>query len=174
MAAIVYDDTQLRKMFAELDEKNRLKALRGAFRREANNVRKAAVGNLQGSGIRNGRTLGKGIRAIVFRNKAGFRVTIGTKRANKNGKGERGFHKNRQGLKKPVLLWAEMGTNARRTKTQTKVFTRSRKGHNTGRMKSYAFMRKTRDTEAPKVENRLRDEITKSVIRTAKKYGCTT
>lgn len=171
MAELRYDDTQLQRMFAELDPKQRVRMFRGAFRRAAQVVRKRAIGNLRAS-IRSDRDLERGIRAVVFKRTAGFQVTIGTRRANRNGKGEAGFHTNRQGLKKPILLWAEGGTALRRTKTKTRIFKRSRKGHSTGRMKRYAFMRTTRDQVANSVTDNLHNEITNSVIRTAKKYGC--
>ena len=102
-----YDDTQLQKLFTEMDVKHRKRALKGAFRREANQVRRTAINNLRSS-LHSNRDLEKGIRAIVFKKAAGFRVTIGTKKANrKTGKGDKGMHINRQGLKKPVLIWAE-------------------------------------------------------------------
>lgn len=167
-----YDDTQLQKLFTDMDVKHRKRALKGAFKREANQVRKTAINNLRSS-LHSNRDLEKGIRAIVFKDKAGFRVTIGTKKANrKTGKGEKGMHLNRQGLKKPVLIWAEGGTEQRRTKTKTKVFVRERKGHNTGHMKRYGFMRKTKTDVADKVTEDLRNEITKSIEKTASKYGC--
>lgn len=169
---ISYDDTQLQKLYTDLDVKHRLKSLRGAFKREANAVRKTAINNLRGS-IRSDRDLEKGVRAIVFKRVAGFRVTIGTRKANKNGKGEYGFHTNRQGVKKPVLIWAEEGTKNRKTKTKTKIFTRSRKGHPTGRMKRYGFMRQTRDQVVDGVTNNLHKEVIKSVEKVSKKYGCT-
>ena len=169
-----YDDTQLQKLFTDMDVKHRKKALKGAFRREANQVRRTAVNNLRSS-LRSNRDLEKGIRAIVFKKAAGFRVTIGTKKANrKTGKGEKGMHLNRQGLKKPVLIWAEGGTEQRKTKTKTKtrIFVRERKGHNTGRMKRYGFMRKTQTDVRDKVTADLRNEIVESVTKTASKYGC--
>lgn len=166
-----YDDTKLRAMYAELEQPQRLKVLKGAFRREANTVRKAAINNLRHS-IRADKDMTKGVRAIVFKRKAGFRVTVGTKRANKNGKGEAGYHTNRQGLKKPILIWAEDGTEQRRTKTKTKIYTRARKGHPTGRMQRYAFMDKTRRETLSKVTDNLHNEIAESVVRIANKYGC--
>lgn len=172
MRQVSYDDTDLQRLFAEMDAKQRLKALKGAFRREANQVRKTALNNLRGS-IRTDRDLEQGVRAVVFKEKAGFRVTIGTKKASKAGGKEYGFHKNRQGLKKPVLIWAEEGTEQRKTKTQTRIFRRARKGHNTGRMKRYGFMRKTRDEVKDTVTNSLHDEVTKNIEKIAKKYGCT-
>lgn len=168
---IEYDDTQLQRLFVELEPKQRLKALKGAFRKEAGRVRKTAINNLRDS-IRSDRDLEKGVRAIVFKKQAGFRVTIGTRKANKSGKGEYGFHKNRQGLKKPVLIWAEEGTKQRKTKTQTKIFKRSRKGHPTGRMKRYGFMRQTRDEVMGSVTANIHKDVIDSVTKTAKKYGC--
>ena len=167
-----YDDTQLQKLFPEMDVKHRKRALNGAFRREANQVRRTAINNLRSS-LHSNRDLEKGIRAIVFKKAAGFRVTIGTKKANrKTGKGEKGMHINRQGLKKPVLIWAEGGTEQRKTKTKTRVFVRKRRGHNTGRMKRYGFMRKTQTDVRDKVTADLRNEIVESVTKTANKYGC--
>lgn len=167
-----YDDTQLQKLFTEMDVKHRKRALKGAFRREANQVRRTAINNLRSS-LHSNRDLEKGIRAIVFKKSAGFRVTIGTKKANrKTGKGEKGMHINRQGLKKPVLIWAEGGTEQRKTKTKTRVFVRERRRHNTGRMKRYGFMRKTQTDVRDKVTADLRNEIVESVTKTANKYGC--
>lgn len=167
-----YNDTQLQKLFTEMDVKHRKRALKGAFRREANQVRRTAINNLRSS-LHSNRDLEKGIRAIVFKKAAGFRVTIGTKKANpKTGKGEKGMHINRQGLKKPVLIWAEGGTEQRKTKTKTRVFVRERRDHNTGRMKRYGFMRKTQTDVRDKVTADLRNEIVESVTKTANKYGC--
>ena len=112
---IDYNDENLQRLFAELEPKRRLQAIKGGFRKEANQVRKTAINNLRSS-IQSNKDLEKGVRAILFKRKAGFRVTVGTKRAGKNGKGEAGFHTNRQGLKKPILIWAEEGTEERKTK----------------------------------------------------------
>ena len=80
--SIDYDDRDLQRLFAELEPKRRVQALKGGFRREANQVRKTAINNLRSS-INSSKDLEKGVRAIVFKRKAGFRVTVGTKRANK-------------------------------------------------------------------------------------------
>ena len=166
-----YDDSNLLKLFDAMDEKRRVKALRGAFRREASRVGRAAVTRLRGS-MRSDRGLESGIRALVFKRKAvGFRVTVGTKRVKRTGK-EFGFHKNRRGLKKPVLIWAEEGTKPRRTKTATKIFARSRKGHNTGQMKRYGFMWRTAAQERGVVTANIHTEVNNSIIGEAKKYGC--
>ena len=183
-----YDDSNLQKLYEALDPKRREKALRRAFRREATRVRRSAVNRLRGS-IRSDRDLESGIRAPVFKRKAvGFRVTVGTKVVKRRYKGKKkgvrqygaakstwvgfGFHTNRQGLEKPVLIWAEDGTKPRRTKTATKIFARSRKGHNTGQMKRYGFMRLTAAQERGIGTANIHTEVNNSIIREAKKYGC--
>lgn len=61
---------------------------------------------------------------------------------------------------------------ATKDQDQNKVFVRERRGHNTGRMKRYGFMRKTQTDVRDKVTADLRNEIVESVTKTANKYGC--
>lgn len=167
-----YDDSNLQKLFAELEPKRRVQALKGGFRKLANKVRKKAVGNLHES-IHTDEDLEKGVRAIVFKRKAGFRVTVGTKRASKNGKGEAGMHTNRRGLKKPVLIWAEGGTTMRHTKSNgPKRAKRYRAAHSTGRMPRYGFMAKTQSEVRDTVTEDMHRMVAESVERISKKYGC--
>ena len=171
---VAFDDRNLQQLFAEMEPKRRLQALRGGFRREANQVRKTAINNLRSS-IRSNKDLEQGVRAVVYKRSAGFRVTIGTKRAGKNGKGEAGFHTNRQGLKKPVLIWAEAGTQERQTKP--KQGTRRRAGrmreqHPTGRLKRYGFMEQTLNSERDTVTADIHNLVLDNVEKIAKKYGC--
>ena len=166
-ATMQYDDEDLQRLFAEMDTKKRLKALKGAFRRGANRVRKTALNNLRGS-IRTDKDLERGVRAVVFKRKAGFRVTIGTKKAGKSGK-EYGFHINRKGLKKPVLIWAEAGTKWRKSKRATRYLVGGK--WRTGRTRG--FMAKTADDVRDSVTGSLHNELINSVTKVAKKYGCT-
>lgn len=161
-----YDDGNLQQLFAELDPKRRAQALRGGFRREAAKVRKTAINNLRSSGIRSDKDLEKGVRAMVFRRTAGFRVTVGTK-------GEAGFHTNRRGEKKPILLWAELGTKQRRTKGNGgRRASRQRAAHNTGQMKRYGFMAQTLDDVRNTVTEDVHQLVADNVTKIAKKYGC--
>lgn len=169
---IDYDDRNLQQLFAELEPKRRLQAIKGGFRREANQVRKTAINNLRSS-LHSNKDLEKGVRTIVFKRKAGFRVTVGTKRAGKNGKGEAGFHTNRQGLKKPVLIWAEDGTQERKTKgSGGKRAMRMRSAHRTGRMKRYGFLTQTLNGVRDTVTNNIHNMVIENVEQVAKKYGC--
>ncbi|MBQ4533110.1 MAG: hypothetical protein IJA24_07725 [Alistipes sp.] len=171
---IDYNDENLQRLFAELEPKRRLQAIKGGFRKEANQVRKTAINNLRSS-VQSNKDLEKGVRAIVFKRKAGFRVTVGTKRAGKNGKGEAGFHTNRQGLKKPVLIWAEEGTAERKTKPKQGTRRRAarlRASHRTGRMKRYGFMAQTLSSVRDTVTADIKKMVTENVEQVAKKYGC--
>lgn len=169
---ISYDCRNLQRLFEELTPKRRAQAIKGALRRAANTIRRVAVNNLRSS-LNSNRDLERGVRAMVWKRQAGFRVTVGPKAASrKTGKGERGYHTNRRGLKKPVLMWAEDGTDSRRTKSKTRIFTRSRKGHSTGRMKRYGFMARTKSETEANVTSMLHTEIINNVKRVARKYGC--
>lgn len=171
---IDYDDKNLQRLFAELEPKRRLQAIKGGFRKEANQVRKTAINNLRSS-IQSNKDLEKGVRAILFKRKAGFRVTVGTKRAGKNGKGEAGFHTNRQGLKKPVLIWAEEGTKERQTKPKKGTRRRAarlRASHRTGRMKRYGFMAQTLTSVRDTVTTNIHEMVAENVQKVAEKYGC--
>lgn len=175
---IRYDDSNLRKLFADMEPSQRKKALKGAFRREANRIRKVAVNNLRATGINHAQELSRGIRAVVFKRDAGFRVTAASRKSNKQGKGERGMHKNRYGLKKPVLAWAETGTRWRMVKSTRahKVKIKGRwvtVGKHRGFMRRYGFIKQTKAQVEGTVTESLRKEIADSVIKTAKKYGCT-
>lgn len=165
MPVLEYDDRNLQKLFAELEPKRRLQAIKGGFRKEANRVRKTAINNLRES-VRSDRDLEKGVRSLVFKRKAGFRITVGTKKARKNGKGEAGFHTNRRGLKKPILIWAEDGTAQRRTKSGKHA------ARSTGRMKRYGFMNKTLKAERGNVTENIHEMVMENVQKVAKKYGC--
>ena len=173
--SIDYDDRDLQRLFAELEPKRRVQALKVGFRREANQVRKTAINNLRSS-INSSKDLEKGVRAIVFKRKAGFRVTVGTKRANKTtGKGEAGFHTNRQGLKKPILIWAEGGTEERHTKPKQGTRRRAarlRQQHRTGRMRRYGFMEQTLNSVRDTVTQDIHAMVLDNVTKVAEKYGC--
>lgn len=172
--ATTYDDTRLQQLFAELEPKRRVQALKGGFRKEAARVRKTAVNNLRSSGIKSSKDLEQGIRSVVFKRTAGFRITVGTK-SGKGGKGEAGYHTNRQGLKKPILLWAEMGTDERRTKPKKGTRRRAnrlRGAHSTGRMPRYGFMEHTLNGVRDTVTAEVHDMVIENVQKIARKYGC--
>lgn len=152
---ITYDDTELQRLFSALSVKQREKVFKSAFSRQASKVRRIAVSALKSSGLHNVAALSKGIRTEVARKSVGFRVTA--KPAKKKG-----YHRNRQGRLKPVLLWAELGT-VDREKRKT--------GAATGHMKAYGFMAQAK-ASCGSVQEELRGQIERSIITTARRYGC--
>lgn len=162
-----WDDRQLRELYRALTPARRIKALKGGMRTEANRLKKVAISNLRSSGLRTDKKLEKGIRTKVYNKMSGFKVYVTTDK--KGG----GFHVNRFGQKKPVLIWAELGTNARRTKGNGgRRALRKRAAHSTGRMRRYGFMAEMLQTELSKVTNNVHNATRDWVLRTAKKYGC--
>lgn len=186
-----YDDTQLEAMFAELGDKQRIKALRGAFKKEANVFRKAAINNLRAGVNKTGKTfhsskgLEQGVRALVFKKSMGFRVTVGTvlkwNKSHTAYSTKKGFHTNSRGEEKPVLIWAEDGTQDRRTRSGRARHQTGRgrrwsyvyRGAYRGRMQRYAFMVKAKDQVMSTVSADLQNEVRNYVVKTAIKHGCT-
>ena len=173
-----YDDSNLQKLFAELEPKRRVQALKGGFRKLANKVRKKAVDNLRES-IHTDENLEKGVRAIVFKRKAGFRVTVGskkkTKKADKSGENDADKPtKQKSEDKTHVLIWAEDGTVWRKSKKSTRyrVGGNWRRGSIRGRMPRYGFMAKTQSEVRDTVTDDMHRMVAESVERIAKKYGC--
>lgn len=150
-----YDDSRLWRMFAELERPARLRAVKMAFRREAARVRRVAVDNLR-SKVASSRQIERGIRNVVYKRTAGFRVTIGSRAAPKGkSKGKGGG--------KPVLIWLEGGTERR--------FTR-RGRRNRGVIRPVRFMARTLTRVRGTVGADLRRQVIESIIRISRKYGC--
>lgn len=179
---ITYDDHNLQQLWKELSPKRRVQAMRGTMRTQAHYVRKVAIGNLRSSGLRTDADMERGVREVVFKNTLGFRVTVGTKgkksRSNPNAK-TRGYHKNRRGEEKPILIWAEDGTKERHTKRRGflgrrwRAFSnKGRKGYR-GRMPRFAFMAKTKQETMATVTSEYANVFRSTVEKIALKYGCT-
>ena len=166
---IQYDDSQLQKLFGELEIKRRKQAIRGAFRTEGRRVLKIARGNF--TGIRNSSEMAKSIRMKIWTKKAvGFKVTasgVYGKHGLKNG-----FYTNRFGKEKPLALFYEFGPSHRETRTESRVFRRARKGHPTGGIPKIGFIAKTRMEVGNSVEQNIQNELRQQVTKVSQKYGC--
>ncbi len=167
-----------------LDMKEQRKAMRGAMRREANNVKKAAQEAMGSSGLGKGtkQSVQKSIYARVYPNKYGLGFMASTV-----PHGKRGIHTNRFGKEKPVAMWAETGTAENGTKDRHvgkrkrgwRVITRTgrkgrnyeRSGHSTGRMRAYNFMDKAEQQTATGVEERIFQNLEQNIEKAARKQG---
>lgn len=175
-----YIDRNLQRFFADLSPRNRKKVIKGACRKVGNSIRKIAVNNLRLSGLNHASELSSGVRVVVFNREAGVRVTVASRKANrKTGKGEKGMHLNRYGLKKPVLVWAEAGTKWRKVKTDKKArFKADGKWYTAGTrhrgfMRRYGFIAKTETQIKYTAGDQIKDELENHVKRIAKENGCT-
>lgn len=176
---ITYDDSKLRRFFAQMDPRTRAKALRGGLLRTANTVRKVARTNLMATGVHNAEQLCRGIRSRVERKTIGFAVTIKAKPGKRgSGEGEKGMHVNRQGLKRPVLGWLELGTLSRKLRSGSargvgKGHRKATAGERRGRLKPLRFMQKTEAQTEAVITRTMHDMVRDSVMKTAKRNGFT-
>lgn len=168
-----YDDSRLRRLFAEFEPKQRRKVFRDAFRRTGNKVRKVARRNLRGTKLHNAAKMTRNVRLVVFKRDAGFRVTAAGLKFKRNT-----MHRNRRGKERPVLQWAEPGTSPRYSGKQRgrpgrrRRETLSSSRRYRGRMPRYGFIEKTRMQVEGTIGAELQKEINLQVDAIAKKYGC--
>ena len=178
---IYYDDSRLMRMFEELDERARKKALRGAMAKAGRDLRKAARQNFRSSGIETSKDSEAGIRSVTYKRILGFRVTVGTKakRADYSGMSASEAKSAKAKKRKAVIpLWMEGGTVDRYRTRRKSLLARlrsegSRQGY-TGALKALGFMEKTRSQELPRQESNIRQAIYEYVEKTARKYGAST
>lgn len=169
-----YNDQNLRNLYADLSPANRKKIIRGACGRVGNTIRKTAVNNLRSSGLGQAEELSSGIYVVVFKRKAGVRVTVAPRKARMNGKGEKGMHRNRYGEKRPILYWAETGTKWRLSKKPTKYRINGKwvSGKRRGRMKRYGFMSKTQTQVEYTAGRQIKQELIGKLRKLVEKNGC--
>ena len=190
-----YTGNEWQHLLKQMDGKEIKKSLRNAIRAEAKKAQKIAQDKLATSELQvQGNTADwkKGIRTYIYNpNKAtGFMVTVKARAANRRtGKVEKSMHQNRKGFKKPVLMWAEEGTQPRKrggkrvksdnahnaAKAKGRIggawqYIR-RKGIPTGRMRPYRFLEGAAPEMFQAVETGLTPEIEKAVENVAKKCG---
>lgn len=176
---ISYDDERLIRLFEQLDEKARSKAIRGAFSKAASELRKVAVANYTSDTKGASKDSKRGIRAVVYKRRLGFRVTIGTRRQklkySKIPLGERGAIQRRR-RKEIAPLWLTTGTTARfRTRRKAERAYRaasgSRKGYTGSIQPPRTFMERTRLSELPRQTDNIRNAIFTYVEKAAIKHG---
>lgn len=162
---LTYDTGKLWGMLQELEPKRRVQALKGGIRKASRETKRVAVANLRASGLRSNSKVEAGIRNVIFKNRVGFRVTVGTKRGKRIDysamtKGEAAKAKAKARLR-IVPLWAEGGTAIRQT----------RRGYARGFMGDYRFMEKTQRDVDGKATEMMHRGIAENIKKTVEKYG---
>lgn len=171
MNAITYEDRAFYDLLQVFDRRMLKNALKKTYRAEVKKMREIGLRNLRSSGLKVSSDLEKGLRGYVYSRGGGFLVSVKARKANKNGKGEKGMHLTRRGVKKPILMWAEEGTPMRRTLSATAKSRKLRKAHSTGAMRGYKFLEQSEDDMYKTAEEDLANELEKSVNFYAQKYG---
>ena len=177
MSTTIYDDPSKYKG-KEWDEllqvfnKRDLKAsLKGAYRMAGKEILQIARQKLMSSGIAHASELKKDIRLRVYPRGSGFMITV-----KPHGRTQ-GYHTNRFGLQKPVVMWAEEGTKVRyvRKGGGQKVQTSDGKwvtlGRRRGQMPAYHFLDGIEDKDGPIIERDLIPAIESQVMKRASRYG---
>ncbi len=167
--------------FRALDMKEQRRAARSAVAREARLALRETKAAITRSGLGKGasRPVTDGLRIRVYPPRYGLGYIVTTKP--RNGKG---FHLNRQGKEKPVLMWAAEGTVWRYTRQRfaeptgvRKLFglrgRRVSKSHATGAMPSYGFMPAAEARVAPGAGERMAAELEKNVYKRLRANGFT-
>ena len=176
MSTTVYNDpgryqgkewNELLKVFSKRDLKA---ALKGAYRKTGNEVLKVARQKLAESGIANASKLKKGIRLRVYPRGGGFMITV-------KPHGKQGFHVNRFGLQKPVLMWAEEGTKVRYVRkgggqvTQLGNGKWRTLGRRRGQMPAYHFLDGVESDGGQIIEREISPRLEEAVMKRAEKMG---
>jgi len=144
-------DAMMRRLNARIDADE---AMRREVIRQLRSVR------------RSNRALEKGVRAIVYRKTAGFRVTVGT---SGRGPGAKGYYWSKGNRREvPVLCWTDTGTDMRFTRG-----TARRSAHHTGRLDPPGMIIDNAvRAKGDEVTRDVMDGIERSCLRAAMRYGC--
>ena len=151
----------LQQVEAELSTRELRRAIKGSLNKEAKRVRRSAASYLRSSAVykggklHNASAVAKGIRAKVYKDYSGFIVAA-------NPYKKVGFHKNRRGLLKPVLMWANMGTQERTRK--------GAKGSN-GSMAAIDFIKKAENQAVPSSVRNIVVNYQNNVVKIIRRHG---
>ena len=173
MSDIIYDDSQLQQMFADLSLKERVKALKSACRRGGNKVKQRAIAAMT---FRHDSSLTRGIRVLIFKNSVGFRVTIGSPKGQKKAA--------------RTTTTTDIATGKKTSKSSAKdrsyilrffeASSESERHWRTGSKKSTGvlgrvpFMESAKETAQGEVNEQIQEEYRQNIIRISEKHGCKT
>lgn len=129
-----------------------------AYRAAGRKVAEPARAKLAASGLHNASAMKRNIRVRPFPKGTGFMVTV-------KPHGRTGSHRNRRGLLKPVLLFAEEGTKERYTRRPNPY------GRRHGRLSALHLLEPVERQGAAIIEKELRPAVEQAVWKQAKKLG---
>lgn len=172
-------DKPFAEVFKALDLKTQRKTLKSAVRKESNRLKKVAMEEVMSSSLGKGtqQPLTKSLYSRVFPDRYGLGALVSVRPHGKR----KGYHVNRYGKEKPVLMWAESGTRMRNVGkkvdyftsrsryTGKKIYNYIRGGASRGRMQKYEFLKHTDEKAGGQTEEYLFNEFKKNVYRAAER-----
>ena len=148
-------------LLREMNVKQLRNSLRRAYRAEAKKQLAIAQGYAARTGMHNAAASAKAVYSYVYSRGGGFLVTV-----KGNKKNDKGMYRNSKGRLKPVMMWAEDGTENRSTRNGGQ-----RRSHATGSMGRYGFLQKAEAEMFPTAEADLLPEVEAAVEKVARKAG---
>lgn len=152
------------------DPRDIKRTIKDAYRRVGKQIAAVARDSVKQSGIHNGGKLARGVRVRVYPRGGGFMISV-------KPHGKQGFYKNRRGVEKPVLMWAEEGTKQRtvRNGKDRRVVQLAQGfrvvGKGRGSMPAYHFLTDAEQQGYGIVEKEISKEIEAATVRRAEKLG---
>jgi len=159
-----YTGTEWRELAKQLSKRQLRTAMKRGYTAASKKAIKIAQSSLTSSGPKvqgNSSDWARGIRNYNYSKGGGFKVTV-------KPRGKKGFHTNRHGKQKPILMWAEDGTKERKTRGKGFFKTGSLKR---GKMPKYGFLEKAEAQMYQEVESSLLPSVEKAVQKAAAKAG---
>lgn len=161
-----YTGTEWKELMKRMSSKEIRKVVKRGYTAAGKEALKIARQSLATSGPKvfgNGTDWPKAIRQHNYSKGGGFMATV-------KPRGKRGFHNNRYGKEKPIVMWAEEGTKERKTRGKGLFKTGSK---SRGRMPAYGFLEKVEGQMFQKVESALLPSVEEAVRKAAAKAGLT-
>lgn len=165
-----YQGEEWKDLLKVFDKRDLRVALKGAYRTVGKEVLRIARDRLMQSGMAHASKLKKDIRLRVYPRGGGFMITV-------KPHGKQGYHVNRFGLQKPVLMWAEEGTTVRYVRkgggqvAQLGDGKWRTLGRRRGQMPAYHFLDGVEAQGAPIIEKDMGTSLEEAVMKRARKMG---
>ena len=160
----------------QMTPKNIRNVLRRSYRAVSKRVREIAIASArQKVRASNPADFERGIRAHIYSKGGGFMITVKSRKAGKNGRGEKSMYAGRNYKKTkrrvPVQMWLEDGTEERSTRGKKRILRKRTKGKNRGKVKARGFLAEATPKMYQTATQDLYGEVENAVLKIANKNG---
>lgn len=164
-----YTGQEWTDLLRAMDARQIKSSLKAAYRRCGNLIRNVAYTDLQSKSIRNASKMKRLIRVYVYPRGGGFMITV-------KPHGKQGYYTNHAGFQKPVLMWAQDGTEEREPRRDAGFVARFNDGNfrpvkHMGMERVYNFLKGAEQQGSGIIERELPSEIEHAAIKRMEKEG---